>query len=66
MTKGRATTFEERIAIVLYCLANGKDYDKTASHFKVSYQQVYGWVKNDMAVRTLYWTAEAVRRRLKS
>lgn len=45
MTKGRSTTWQERIDIVLYCLANGQDYKKTASHFKVSYQQVYGWVK---------------------
>ncbi len=45
MTKGRTTTWEERIDIVLYCLGNATDYKKTASHFKVSYQQVYGWVK---------------------
>ncbi|AKG34151.1 transposase [Paenibacillus durus ATCC 35681] len=45
MTKGRATTWQERIDIVLYCLANGQDYTKAASHFQVSYQQVYGWVK---------------------
>lgn len=45
MTKGRSTTWQERIDIVLYCLANGHDCKKTASHFQVSYQQVYGWVK---------------------
>ncbi|MGG6314643.1 helix-turn-helix domain-containing protein, partial [Paenibacillus macerans] len=45
MTKGRSTTWQERIDIVLYCLANGQDYKKTASHFQVSYPQVYGWVK---------------------
>ncbi|OBZ08944.1 transposase [Bacillus sp. FJAT-27264] len=45
MTKGRATTWQERIDIVLYCLANGQDYTKAASHFHVSYQQVYSWVK---------------------
>jgi transposase-like protein len=45
MTKGRSTTWQERIDIVLYCLANGQDSKKTASHFQVSYQQVYGWVK---------------------
>ncbi|WP_445671179.1 helix-turn-helix domain-containing protein [Paenibacillus sp. FSL K6-2524] len=32
------------MSIVLYCLANGQDYKKAASHFQVSYQQVYGWV----------------------
>ncbi|KZE72076.1 hypothetical protein AV545_16685 [Paenibacillus jamilae] len=46
MTKGRLTTCQERIEIVLYCLlANGRDYTKAASHFQVSYQQVYSWVK---------------------
>lgn len=45
MTKGRATTWQERIDIVLYCLANGQDYTKAASHFQVSYPQVYSWVK---------------------
>jgi transposase len=45
MTKGRSTTWQERIDVVLYCLANGQDRKKTASHFQVSYQQVYGWVK---------------------
>lgn len=45
MTKGRTTTWQERIDIVLYCLANGQDYKKAANDFQVSYQQVYGWVK---------------------
>jgi transposase-like protein len=45
MTKGRKTTLDERIQIVLYCLENGKDYQKTAEAFKVSYQQAYQWVK---------------------
>jgi Transposase and inactivated derivatives len=45
MTKGRTTTLQERIDIVLYCLANGQDYTKAANQFQVSYQQVYGWVK---------------------
>lgn len=45
MTKGRVTTWQERINIVLYCLSNREDYAKTASHFHVSYQQVYSWVK---------------------
>lgn len=45
MTKGRLTTWQERIDIVLYCLSHRLDYTKTASHFKVSYQQVYSWVK---------------------
>ncbi|MCE5173761.1 helix-turn-helix domain-containing protein [Paenibacillus profundus] len=45
MTKGRSTTWQERIDIVQYCLAHQHDYHKTADHFQVSYQQVYQWVK---------------------
>jgi len=45
MTKGRSTTWQERIDIVLYCLAHHHDYQKTADQYQVSYQQVYQWVK---------------------
>ncbi|MUG74115.1 helix-turn-helix domain-containing protein [Paenibacillus validus] len=45
MTKGRTTTVQERIDIVLYCLNHNRDFNKTANQFQVSYQQVYGWVK---------------------
>lgn len=45
MTNGRKTTYEERVEIVSFCIANAKDYNLTADKFKVSYQQVYGWVK---------------------
>lgn len=45
MTKGRTTTLQERIEIVLYCISHEHDYRKTAEQFQVSYQQVYGWVK---------------------
>nr|WP_246625298.1 helix-turn-helix domain-containing protein [Fictibacillus nanhaiensis] len=45
MTKGRKTTQDERRQIVLSCLENGKDYQKIAETYKVSYQQVYQWVR---------------------
>ena len=45
MTKGRKTTWKERIDIVLFCLKNDFDYTKAAEKYKVSYQQVYLWVK---------------------
>lgn len=45
MTKGRKTTWAERVQIVLDCLENGKDYQGTAETYKVSYQQVYQWVR---------------------
>ncbi|WP_226793308.1 transposase [Bacillus sp. B1-b2] len=46
MTKGRKTNFEERIHIVRDCLGNGKDYQKAANTYEVSYQQVYQWLRN--------------------
>lgn len=45
MTKGRSTDWKERIDIVLYCLSNNHDYQKASETYKVSYQQVYQWVK---------------------
>lgn len=45
MTKGRSTTWQERLDIVLYCLAHEHDYMGAANQFQVSYQQVYGWTK---------------------
>ena len=45
MTKSRATTWQERIDIVLYCRAHNHDYLNTAKNFQVSYPQVYQWVK---------------------
>lgn len=45
MTKGRKTTFEERIQIVDHCLKQQNDYLATSETYGVSYQQVYQWVK---------------------
>ena len=45
MTNGRKTTYEERIEIVAFCISTNDDYQVTADKFKVSYQQVYAWVR---------------------
>ena len=45
MTKGRKTTQEERVEIVAFCIEHGKDYGLTVETYKVSYQQIYAWVK---------------------
>jgi transposase len=45
MIKGRSTTLEERLDIVMHCLQSGKNYHQSSEHFNVSYQQVYQWVK---------------------
>lgn len=39
MTKGRKTTFEERVEIVQYCIAHEYNYAETAEKYQVSYQQ---------------------------
>lgn len=43
MTKGRATTFDERVEIVKYCIEHQNNYAETAQKFQISYQQVYSW-----------------------
>lgn len=45
MKQGRPTTFEERVEIVNYTIAHGKDYQAAIEKFGVSYQQVYSWVR---------------------
>lgn len=44
MTKGRITTYEERIEIVEYCIEHENNYAESAEKYKVSYQQVYTWI----------------------
>lgn len=41
MTKGRSTTFDERVEIVKYCIEHKNNYAETAQKYQVSYQQVY-------------------------
>ncbi len=39
MTKGRKTTFEERVEIVQYCISHTHNYAETAEKYGISYQQ---------------------------
>ena len=39
MTKGRKTTFEERVEIASYCISHDHNYAETGEKFKISYQQ---------------------------
>ena len=39
MTKGRKTTFNERVEIAAYCISHDHNYTETSEKFKVSYQQ---------------------------
>ncbi|WP_213587780.1 helix-turn-helix domain-containing protein, partial [Paenibacillus sp. J2TS4] len=43
MTKGRTTTYDERVEIVRFCIEHQNNYAQTAEKFQVSYQQVYSW-----------------------
>ncbi len=43
MTKGRKTTYDERIEIVKNCIENQNNYEEISHKFQVSYQQVYSW-----------------------
>ena len=45
MTKGRNTTYEERVEIVSYCIEQGNDYTAAIEKYGVSYQQIYSWVR---------------------
>ena len=45
MTKGRKTTQEERAKIVAFCIEHNYDYGLTVETYKVSYQQIYSWVR---------------------
>lgn len=44
MRKARQTTPEERLEIVMNCLANDKNYGMAALKYNCSYQQVRNWV----------------------
>ena len=45
MTKCRKTTYNERLEIVAFCIENNDNYQLTSNKYKVSYQQVYTWVR---------------------
>ncbi len=55
MTKGRKTTYEERVEIVKHCIENNYNYAETSEKYQVSYQQVYSWMSkyNEVGVEAL-------------
>lgn len=44
MTKGRKTTFEERIDIVQYCITHDRNYAETSKKYGISYQQARNYI----------------------
>lgn len=45
MTKGRKTTYEERVEIVKYCTEHEMNYAQTSEKYQVSYLQIYQWTR---------------------
>ena len=45
MAKARKTTYDEKVEIVEFCIENNDNYQLTSDKYKVSYQQVYTWVR---------------------
>jgi transposase-like protein len=43
VTKGRGTTFNERVEIVKACIEQDNQYSAVAEAYNVSYQQVWNW-----------------------
>lgn len=43
--KSRKVSYEERIEIVNYCIANNYDYKGASDKYTIPYSQVYTWVK---------------------
>ena len=41
MTKGRKTTFDERVEIAAYCIAHDHNYAEAACKYQISYQQAW-------------------------
>lgn len=37
---------EQKLQAVLYCLEHRLDYRQTSEQYKITYQQIYSWVKN--------------------
>lgn len=44
MTKGRSTTYDERVEVVRYCIEHELNYAAASEEYQVSYQQVYQWL----------------------
>ena len=45
MTKGRKTTYGERVEIVKYCIGHETDHAQTTEKYQVSYQRKYQWIR---------------------
>lgn len=58
MAKGRSTTWQERVDIVLYCLAHDHEYQKAVNQYQVVPasiavgKEVRSWWRGSIIIRT--------------
>lgn len=45
MAEKRKLSYEERLQAVLYCIGQQLNYRQTSEQYKITYQQIYSWVK---------------------
>ena len=45
MAEKRKLSYEERLQAVLYCIGQQLNYRQTSEQNKITYQQIYSWVK---------------------
>ena len=45
MAEKRKLSYKERLQAVLYCIGQQLNYRQTSEQYKITYQQIYSWVK---------------------
>lgn len=45
MAEKKKLSYEEKLQAVLYCIGHRLDYQQTSVQYKITYQQIYNWVK---------------------
>jgi len=58
MTKGRKTSFDERVEIVQYCIAHDHNYAEAAAKYSISYQQARNYT-----IKYETWNIDALQDR---
>lgn len=46
MAEKKKLSYEEKLQAVLYCIGHRLDYRQASEQYKITYQQIYNWVKN--------------------
>ncbi|MDT2192890.1 helix-turn-helix domain-containing protein [Paenibacillus larvae] len=65
MTKGRTTTYDERVEIVRFCIEHQHNYAQTADKFQVSYQQAYSWTNKYLTSVWMHFRTDAGKENLR-